>query len=298
VGEEFRPPAFRVFLQENMAQMVLSGVCNDAAHQHLPSGGHMTRKIKAKLAIVALLMTFGAITVLGTTWADEEFVCPVCKTKNTFGVIMSYGSYIYGWPSKYQVIYWPLTDGHVLYSCKKCYLSLLMWDFDKLPQEKLEVVRNALKGIEIKGNYKHYWEIPMSQRLEAAEKIYAVLQKDDNFWLRFYRVKGYHYAAEKDQTKADEARKKALELATRMLNEKDQTTPKKELWLISGAMKHFLGDDKGALDDLNTTLKTKYENKQLDKEKNENGEANLSALVKDYIEKIQSPQKPRSMQDQ
>jgi hypothetical protein len=63
-------------------------------------------------------------------------------------------------------------------------------------------------------------------------------------------------------------------------------------------MKHFLEDDKGALDDLNTALKTKYENKQLDKEKNENGEANLSALVKDYIEKIQSPQKPRSMQDQ
>jgi hypothetical protein len=84
-----------------------------------------------------------------------------------------------------------------------------------------------------------------------------VLQKHNDFWLQFYRVKGYHYAAEKDQAKADEARKKALDRATRMLNEKDQATPKKELWLISGAMKHFLGDDKGALDDLNTALKTK-----------------------------------------
>jgi hypothetical protein len=257
----------------------------------------MARKVKAKLAVMVLFMALGAMTVLGTTWADEEFVCPVCKTKNTFGVIMSYGTYIYGWPSKYQLIFWPLTDEHVLYSCKKCYLSVLMWDFDELPQEKLQEIQSALKGVEIKGNYKRYTEIPMSKRLEVAEKVYTVLQKDDNFWLQFHRVKGYHYTAEKNQTKADESRKKALDLATRMLNEKDQATPKKELWLISGSMKHFLGDDKGALDDLNIALKTKYENKQLDKEKNENGEANLSALLKEYIEKIQSPQPPRSMQD-
>jgi hypothetical protein len=41
-----------------------------------------------------------------------------------------------------------------------------------------------------------------------------------------------------------------------------------------------------------------YENKKLDKEKNEIGEVNLSALSKEYIEKIQSPQKPRLMKDQ
>jgi len=173
-----------------------------------------------------------------------------------------------------------------------------MWDFDKLPQNKLQEIQNALKVVEIKGDYKRYTEIPMSKRLEVAEKVYALLQKDDDFWLQFYRVKGYHYAAEKDQTKADGARKKALDLVTRMLNEKDQATPKKELWLISGAMKHFLGDDKGGLDDLNTALKTKYEDKQLDKGKNENGEANLSALIKEYIEKVQSPHPPRLMQDQ
>jgi len=258
----------------------------------------MARKIKARLAIAVLFVALGAMTVLGTDWVNEEFVCPMCKTKNKFGVIASYGTYIYGWPSKYQFIFWPLTDGHVLYSCKKCSLSLLMWDFDKLPQNKLQEVQNALKGVEIKGDYKYYMAIPMSKRLEVAEKVYAVLQKDDDFWLQFYRVKGYHYAAEKDQTKADEARKKALDLVSRMLNEKDQATPKKELWLISGAMKHFLGDDRGALDDLNTALKTKYEDKQLDKEKNQNGEANLSALIKEYLEKIQSPQKPRLMQDQ
>jgi hypothetical protein len=296
VGGESRPPRFAFFARKYGTNGSIRRL-NDSDN-HLPSGGRMTRKIKARLAGVVLFMTLCSVTVWAITWADEEFVCPVCKTKNTFSVVGSYGSYIYEWPSKYQYIFWPLTDEHVMYSCKKCYLSVFMWDFDKLSKEKLEEIRSALKGIEIKGNYKRYWEIPMSQRLEVAEKIYAVLKKDDDFWLQFYRVKGYHYAAQKDQGKADESRKKALDLATRMLNEKDQAAPKKELWLISGAMKHFLGDDKGALDDLNSALKTKYEDKQLDKEKNENGETNLSAFVKEYVEKIQSPQKPRLMQDQ
>lgn len=43
----------------------------------------MARKIKAKLAVVVLFMTLGAMTVLGAAWADKEFVCPICKTKNT-----------------------------------------------------------------------------------------------------------------------------------------------------------------------------------------------------------------------
>ncbi len=71
----------------------------------------MPRNIKIKLIVVVLFVTLGAVNILGTTWADKEFVCPVCKTQNTFGVIMSYGTYIYQWPSKYQFIFWPMTRG-------------------------------------------------------------------------------------------------------------------------------------------------------------------------------------------
>jgi len=74
----------------------------------------MTRKSVAKLSIMLLVVALAFSTVWSTTWADQEFVCPVCQTKNIFGVVTSYGSYIYQWPSKYQYIFWPLTDGHVL----------------------------------------------------------------------------------------------------------------------------------------------------------------------------------------
>lgn len=258
----------------------------------------MNQKMLTKVAIILLLVSFGVTTILGTTWADKDFTCPVCKTNNKFGVVASYGTYIYQWPSKYQYLFWPRTDSHVLYSCKKCYLSILMWDFDELPKDKLLAIQEALKTVEIKGNYKRYTDIPMSQRLEVSEKIYLVLQKDDKFWCEFYRMKAYHYDVEKNQAKADEARKKALEIATRMLNDKNLPDAKKELLLISGAMKHFLRDDDGAINDLNTALKTKFEDKNIDKEKNENAEIGLSAMIKDYIQKIQSPQKPRLMQNQ
>lgn len=48
----------------------------------------MARKIKARLAGVLLFMTLCAVTVWAITWTDEDFVCPVCKTKNTFSVVM------------------------------------------------------------------------------------------------------------------------------------------------------------------------------------------------------------------
>lgn len=258
----------------------------------------MDRRAFLSLSLTGLVGSLLAKDVFATTWFPKEFTCPNCQTKNTFQVIGSYGSYIYAWPSKYQSIYWPSIDDNVVYSCKKCYLSVFMWDFDELPKDKLPDIQKQLVGVKIEGTFKNYYDIPMSRRLEVAEKIYPVLGKDDEFWCRFYRIKGYHYDAEKNQAKADEARKKALELATKMLKDPQNQEPQKSLWLISGGMKHFLRDDEGAVADLNTTLKTKFNDPTLKKEENDNGERNLNELVKEYLDRIKSDKKPRLMKDQ
>jgi uncharacterized protein (DUF2225 family) len=232
-------------------------------------------------------------TALATTWAEQEFTCPLCTTKNTFRVIASYGTYIYGWPSKYQLIYWPVTDQNSVYCCKKCYLSLFLWDYEDLAKDKIPAIKKQLEGVKLKTSFTDYAKVPMSERLEIAEKVYGVLTMKDDFWCRFYRILGYHYADEKNTVKADESRKKALNLAQKMLNDKANETPAKELWLISGAMKHFLKDDDGAIKDLNQALNTKYQNKALDEEKNNNGEQNLNALINEYVIQIKSPKPPR-----
>src|SRR5262245_56434861 len=89
------------------------------------------RREKMKKTIVygllALLFTLRVNTkVFATTWAPKEVNCPLCQTKNTFKEPMSWGSYIYSWPEKFQYIFWPLTDKPVLYCCKKCHLTAFM----------------------------------------------------------------------------------------------------------------------------------------------------------------------------
>lgn len=258
----------------------------------------MDRRAFLSLSLSGVLAGAFSENVFATTWFPQDFNCLNCKTKNSFNVIGSYGTYIYAWPSKFQNIYWPVTDGNVLYSCKKCYLTLFMWDFDKVPQDKLPDIQKQLVGVKIEGTYKSYTDIPMSRRLEVAEKIYAAFGKDDEFWCRFNRIKGYHYDAEKNQAKADEARTKALELASKMLKDPNNKEPQKVLLLIAGAMKHFLRDDEGAIVELNKALTTKFNDPTLEKEKNSNAEENLNALLKEYIEKIKSDKKPRLMKDQ
>lgn len=253
----------------------------------------MNRRAFLSLSLTGVMVGSFSKNALAITWFPQEFTCPNCKTKNTFQVVGSYGSYIYGDLSKYQLIYWPLTDDNVVYCCKKCFLSVFMWDFDELPKEKLPEMQKQLQGVKIEGNFKNYYDIPMSRRLEVAEKIYAVLGKEDDFWCRFNRTKGYHYEAEKNPAKADEARTKALELANKMLQDPKNKEPQKELFFIVAAMKHFLRDDDGAIAELQKVLATKFSDPQLDAEKNANGERNLNVLAKEYIDKIKSPQKPR-----
>lgn len=170
---------------------------------------------------------------------------------------------------------------------------MFMWDFEEVAKDKLPAIKKQLEGVSIATAFSDYAKVPMSQRLEIAEKVYSGLSMPEPFWCRFYRILGYHYAYEKNSAKADESRKKALSSAQKMLDNKDQEMPVKELLVITGAMKHFLKDDEGAITDLNQALKVKYQNKSLDEENNNNGEQNLNALVKDYLDKIKSPKPPR-----
>ncbi len=248
-------------------------------------------------AVFALVLGLFSNT-LAITWFPKEFTCPIDNEKNTFMVVGSYGSYIYSYPSKYQWLFFPLTDSPTYYICKKCHLTTFMWDFDKLPKEKINALKKILTDVKVSKNFTKYTELPISERLEIMEKVYAVLDQDEYWWERFHRVKGYHYAQEGKTEKAAEARKKSLELTTGFLKNDKSKTPQKMSFYISGAMKHFLSDDKGALEDLQKALETKYQEEGATAEENKNGEAGMNERLKDYIERIKSEKKPRLMDTQ
>lgn len=246
-----------------------------------------------KIAALPLILLAFSTLVLATTWVETEVACPVCQTKNKFRDIMSYGSYIYNWPSKYQFIFWPRTDANVLYTCRKCYLSLFMWDFRKFPADKTAEVQGALAGISLSGSYESYNRIPMSERLAIAEKIYAKLDRDHDFWCDFYRVQGYHLAHEKKSTEADAARRRALELAELMMSDAKRQGSRKELLYIAGAMRHFLNDDPGAVKDLEQGLQLTFNNPSLTAAQNNNANANLNRMLQEYLDGIKNNKIPR-----
>ena len=189
---------------------------------------------------------------------------------------MSYGTYIYWWPSKYQWVFWPWTDSPSVYLCKKCHLATFLGDFDTLPKDKLQLIQKELEKVPFAWKFKEYTEVPMSERLEIAEKIYMLLpDHGDSFWNLFYRMKGYHYGQEKQSKKATESRTKAL-------------------LYISGAMKHLLNDDKGAVEDFKKGLATNFVDPNTKPDEIKNAENGMNERFNDYIKQIESPKPPRS----
>lgn len=241
-------------------------------------------RILPALVLIGILFS----NAFAITWFPKDFNCPIDNEKNTFMVIGSYGSYIYSYPSKYQWLFFPNTDSPTYYICKKCHLATYMWDFDKLPKEKLVELKKVLAGVNVSKPFKEYTEVPITERLEIMEKVYTVLDKDEDWWGNFYRTEGYHYGKAGDAAKAAEARKKSLAIIQKQLKSDKNSVAKKLLYYISASLKHFLEDDKGALEDLQKGLETKYEEKGATVEKVKDAEEGLNIRIKDYIERIKS----------
>ncbi|MHC4915554.1 MAG: hypothetical protein ACYTGB_08680, partial [Planctomycetota bacterium] len=252
-----------------------------------------------QIALVAALTVTLSGAALATTWVTVKIKCPLCQAECQVSRVMSYGGYIYDWPTKYQFFFWPLTERKSVYCCLKCRLSCFMWDFEKLPAAKHDAVRKALENAKFDQEYADPAKIPMTQRLALAEKVYRTLGKDDGFWCLFHRVRAYHIEDEaknlKDaekkaaaQKEADAARKKALELADKLVADKEKKGRRKEFLLIRGAMHRFLRDERAALADLEAAAKLTYSNDKMPAEEAKATDKYLSGLLADYIRLIKT----------
>ena len=242
------------------------------------------------------------------TWFPEVIECPVCKTKNVFLQVGSYGNYIYHYPTKYQLIFWPFTDSPSWYSCKKCRYTSFMGSFSTPPADKLDDLRKVLAAVSLpeqkdmseKDAREHppYLALPVSARMLVAEKVQRTLgETDEEFWSHFYRVLGYHFAEEQKSGEADEAREKALAITEKMLADKKNDGQRKELLYVAGAMKHFLSDDEAAKKLLMAASTLTFSNKQLDDEQNKNYDEYLSTLIKEYLDMLNKGEGPAKMKD-
>jgi len=236
---------------------------------------------KVTLMIVFIGVMVG--TVFATTWFKKKTKCPICKTTDELLAIGSYGSYIYGWPEKFEYIYWPVTETYCLYTCKKCKYSAFMWDFNDIGKDTLKIIKNALPKLKLPASK---YSDKMTKKLESAELIYKLYNYDSDFWCRFHRIKGYHYAKEGNIEQAKMERLKALAIADSLLLVPDNDYRKKELLFITSSMKHFTNQDDESIKDIDLALSLTYNNPNIVPAKNSNFDSYLTELLNELKIKI------------
>ena len=247
------------------------------------------------LALALILAT--ALPILAITTVGARVRCPICGTENDFLDYASWGNYVYRYPSKFQVVFWPHTWSATVYSCKKCHLSLFMWDFKDFPKDKIDSTKTLLDGERLSAEYKSYTDIPVSEKLQIAEKVYQGLNRDDDFWCHFYRVLGYHLAQEKKPEQAKEARLRALEIVQRMLVDLGNEGRKKELFVLAASMHHFTGDDASALRELRAAKIMRFHDPKGNEERSKGYDEYLSELIGEFIPAIEQHKVPEGFEN-
>lgn len=239
-----------------------------------------------KRICIYFVLFFLTMGVQATTWFPVKHTCPVCKHENEFQEIGSYGGYIYQWPSKFQYVYWPLTDSPSVYCCPDCSFSTLMWDFDSIPADRIDTLSKFLLTVKPDKKYSDYLDIPMITRLEIAEGVYKILGRDTEFWCRFYRVMGYHYAENSDKQEAKAARLQSLGLARQMIKDTAFAGQERENYFIMAAMFNYTGQKDSASVYLDKADATVYQNKDWKEENLKGFNEYLTGLISQYREFI------------
>jgi hypothetical protein len=265
-------------------------------------------KFSFRLLLLLLVLAL-AVPLFAITGGPADMKCPLCNEKNTLWEWWSYGSYIYHWPSKFHLIFWPYTDSHNLFLCAKCHFTAFSGDWREPPKEKLEDTRKLLLGIaapvipapdlapgdkEEEKAWKRmvYAKVPISERLKIAEEVYALWGRDDEWWCHFYRVKGYHLEEEKKLDAAKEARQKALELALKLANDPNRAGQKKQFLFIAGSMRYYTGDPNGALADFRIASATDFRHPKTPEENNKGYTEYLNGIIKEFIAAMEAGRRP------
>lgn len=215
-------------------------------------------------------------------WTLASLHCPLCGHANEFFSPPPPEPGNMNAPERFQMIFWPLTDQKIIYSCAGCGLSCLMWDFFTIPDDKKPAVAEMLKSFQLPRS-DSYTGVPVVARLETAEKVYALTGLSGNALGKFYRAMGFHCQASGDNAKADAARKKALAIARAMAEDPAHAQILKETLIVTAAMLFYTGDFDGATAELHKASAEKVRVQDVDRSKNFGATAYFDALIKDYF---------------
>lgn len=97
----------------------------------------------------------------------------------------SYGSYIYHFPSKYDLVFWPLTTDEWTWHCEHSGFTAFGRDFDLTDKERQAIADYLATAYDGEADEKH--------RLTLLEGVYGLRDKDAHFRNKLLRVLARRY---------------------------------------------------------------------------------------------------------
>lgn len=151
-----------------------------------------------KILFLLFALFLIATPAYSTLFSDDTMIDPLTKEHVPSHGIISYGTYIYNFPSKYDLVFWPYTAEEWICLNPKNGYAAFNGDFEKLSNKEKKVLKRWLAK-----NYKRK-QMPKSHmdKLLWLEKVYGQRNMDNDFWCHFYRL--MVYTCQSDQTKSFE----------------------------------------------------------------------------------------------
>ncbi|MES0491300.1 MAG: DUF2225 domain-containing protein [Leptospirales bacterium] len=173
---------------------------------------------------------------LGTTWFEEDATDPVSGEQISVRNIGSYGSYIYQWDSKYDLIYWPFTNKNWIWFNPKSGYGSFAHNFSTLKPKEIITIRKWLQN-----NYDPAKPpATHTELLEWIGKIYEIREMSDDHWNYYYRLMAYMYR--EDPVKSIEYVNKALPLIEKKYETKLSEKGLLEVLYLLGEYNRRLGN--------------------------------------------------------
>lgn len=204
---------------------------------------HRTRSLRGPVVGLFAQVLFIA-TALATQISPDEVDDPFSDGKCPGQAILSFGSYIYDAPSKFDGVYWPATDSRWLWLCPQSGYASLGSDFEEISASEHEKIAEFLRTSYVRDSP----PVEYLDRLTWAEQIYRLRDKDEAFWAYFYRLSAYWHDQETDAAGAMTYRRKALPILERLAESLPPGVDRIQHLFLAGEYHRRLGNTDRAME--------------------------------------------------
>lgn len=190
--------------------------------------------------IVPLLLAAWAGAAGAITWAPAQNVPDPVDSAKTCSVQepMSWGGYIYQYPSKYDLVFWPFTYPKGLWVCEDTGYVSFLTDFKDVSDDERKAIAAWLKGRDKPTDVR--------TRLAQLEGIYALRNKNPEFRNQLLRTLARWNQDLGDLPRANEYRKTALAQIVASLDTTLPELKRLEYLYLAANYSRVLGDVAGS----------------------------------------------------